>query len=288
MSPVAVETGNGVADEEADSLRIGSPGRCLRRLRSRGPQSRGDRLRSRQSSISEVPGAPIAKAHIRSVELAGRLPSRGQNRSQGLNGPGAGPAAAVPLGGLAEDPGGSWRGFPTRGTWPVTREADGLRETARPKSAEGAPDGDPPRQSSRARQYPRNRIRRASSILRDRAALPRSANARSQWGSNCRGSIAIQRPHRASRSECNLWSGLVRHLLLQLPAQIEKAASWSKKRPPEREPASDIDSVVVDSLKARFPQSFIVRDATRFSSRHWQSGRPLRGSSRAAVAASIP
>ena len=31
----------------------------------------------------------------------------------------------------------------------------------------------------------------------------------------------------------------------------------------KREPASDIDSVVVNSLKARFPQSFIVRDVTR-------------------------
>ena len=87
----------------------------------------------------------------------------------------------------------------------TARDADGSRATARPKSAEGRdPDGDPPRQSNRARQYPRNRIRRASSILRDRAALPRSANARSPrkcfrwWGSNCQGSIAIQRLHEPS------------------------------------------------------------------------------------------
>jgi hypothetical protein len=63
------------------------------------------------------------------------------------------------------------------------------------------PDDDPPRQSNRARQYPRNRNRRASSTLRDRAALPRSANVRSPlkdfqwWGSNCQGSIAIHRLH---------------------------------------------------------------------------------------------
>jgi hypothetical protein len=65
------------------------------------------------------------------------------------------------------------------------------------------PDGDPPRLSNRARQYPRNRIRRASSIPRDRAAPPRSANARSprkcfRWLGNCRGSTAIQRLHKPS------------------------------------------------------------------------------------------
>jgi hypothetical protein len=102
--------------------------------------------------------------------------------------------------------------------------------TAQPTSAEGRdPEGDPPRQSNRVRQYPRSRIRRASSAPRDRAALPRSGmrdhrgNAFDDGGSNCRGSTVIQRPHRACRLE---------HLLLQLAAQIERAASWSKQRPP--------------------------------------------------------
>jgi hypothetical protein len=119
-------------------------------------------------------------------------------------------------------------GLPSRRT--ARPHADASRATARPKSAEGRdPDGDPPRQSNRVRQYPRNRMRRASSTPRDRAALPRSGmrdhrgNAFDDGGSNCRGSTAIQRPHRACRSE---------HLLLQLAAQIENAASWSKQRPP--------------------------------------------------------
>jgi hypothetical protein len=50
---------------------------------------------------------------------------------------------------------------------PITREADGSRATAGPNSAEGRdPGSDPLRQSSPARQYRRNRIRRASSIVR--------------------------------------------------------------------------------------------------------------------------
>jgi hypothetical protein len=50
---------------------------------------------------------------------------------------------------------------------PITREADGSRVTTGPKSAEGRDlESDPLRQSSRARQYRRNQIRRASSIVR--------------------------------------------------------------------------------------------------------------------------
>ena len=118
------------------------------------------------------------------------------------------PAAAVPLGGLAgaKALARSSEGLPyARDLAPITCEADGSRATARPKSAEGRDSGgDPPRQSSRARQHRRNRNRRASSTLRDRAALPRSANVRSPlkgfrwWGDNCLGSIAIQRLHEPS------------------------------------------------------------------------------------------
>jgi hypothetical protein len=69
----------------------------------------------------------------------------------------------------------------------------------RPKSVEGRDlDGDHPRQSNRARQCRRNQIRWASSALRERAALLRSANARSRrkffrWFGNCQGSTAIHR-----------------------------------------------------------------------------------------------
>jgi hypothetical protein len=122
---------------------------------------------NRQSPKS--PALPLRRGLIRSVE--GRWsPSFERmvhaNRAQGLNGPGARMARRQPRRcgrGLAVLGG----GFPTRGTWPVTREADGSRAPARPKSAEGRdPDGYPPPQSSRARQYRRNRIRRASSIVR--------------------------------------------------------------------------------------------------------------------------
>ena len=61
---------------------------------------------------------------------------------------------------------GSCRGRAQRDP-PITREADGSHVTAGPKSAEGRdPESDPLRQSSRARQYRRNQIRRASSIVR--------------------------------------------------------------------------------------------------------------------------
>ena len=69
----------------------------------------------------------------------------------------------------------------------------------RPKSVEGRDlDGDHPRQSNRAPQCRRNQIRWASSALRERAALLRSANARSRlkffrWFGNCQGSTAIHR-----------------------------------------------------------------------------------------------
>jgi hypothetical protein len=69
----------------------------------------------------------------------------------------------------------------------------------RPKSVEGRDlDGDHPRQSNRARQCRRNQIRWARSAQRERAALLRSANARSRrkffrWFGNCQRSIAIHR-----------------------------------------------------------------------------------------------
>ena len=90
--------------------------------------------------------------------------------------------------------------------------------TAQPTSAEGRdPEGDPPRQSNRVRQYPRSRIRRASSAPRDRAALPRSGmrdhrgNAFDDGGSNCRGSTVIQRPIGRRTPSCTrlfCWSGV--------------------------------------------------------------------------------
>ena len=85
---------------------------------------------------------------------------------------------------------GSCQRLPDR--WTARRPCRCVTRDRRPKSAEGRdPGGDPPRQSSRARQYRRNQIRWASSALRDRAALPRSANVRSplkffRWLGNCR------------------------------------------------------------------------------------------------------
>ena len=51
----------------------------LRRLRSRAPQSRGERSHSRQSSISEVRGAPVPAAlpFARPMSLWCLPPSRG-------------------------------------------------------------------------------------------------------------------------------------------------------------------------------------------------------------------
>ena len=122
--------------------------------------------------------------------------------------------------------------------------------TAQPTSAEGRdPEGDPPRQSNRVRQYPRSRIRRASSAPRDRAALPRSGmrdhrgNAFDDGGNNCRGSTVIQRPHRPSDTELHTSLLLVRrgehlhleilktpHLLFQLLDLLFEAARLGFER----------------------------------------------------------
>jgi hypothetical protein len=92
---------------------------------------------------------------------------------------------------------GSCQRLPDR--WTARRPCRCVTRGRRPKSVEGRDlDGDHPRQSNRARQCRRNQIRWASSALRDRAALPRSANARSprkffRWFGNCQGSTAIHR-----------------------------------------------------------------------------------------------
>ena len=120
------------------------------------------------SALKRAAGAPRIAQRPCSTTLAGGH-SRGRRRSTG-----------------------SCQRLPDR--WTARRPATRGR---RPKSVEGRDlDGDHPRQSNRARQCRRNQIRWASSALRERAALLRSANARSprkffRWCGNCQGSTAI-------------------------------------------------------------------------------------------------